>query len=82
MPVVFRGSGFRFHFFSDEGSPREPVHIHVAMPGAAAKFWLYPEVTIAYNHGLSAKTLNMVRKIVDARQREIEDAWHDHFSTS
>jgi hypothetical protein len=29
MPVVFRYGGFRFFFYSNEGDPREPVHIHV-----------------------------------------------------
>ncbi|WP_407864339.1 DUF4160 domain-containing protein [Phyllobacterium phragmitis] len=34
--------GFPVHFFSNEGDPREPIHIHVAKAGADAKFWLYP----------------------------------------
>jgi hypothetical protein len=34
MPVVFRIEGFRFHFFSNEGDPREPIHIHVTRAGA------------------------------------------------
>jgi Domain of unknown function (DUF4160) len=29
MPVVFRHSGLRYYFFSNEGKPPEPVHIHV-----------------------------------------------------
>jgi len=29
MPVVLRYKGFRFFFYSNEDSPREPVHIHV-----------------------------------------------------
>lgn len=46
MPVVFRWKGFRFHFFSDEGDPREPIHIHVTKAGHNAKFWLYPVATL------------------------------------
>ncbi|MFT0172652.1 DUF4160 domain-containing protein [Paraburkholderia mimosarum] len=30
MPVVFRYNGIRFFFYSNEGDPREPVHIHAA----------------------------------------------------
>ena len=37
MPLVFRWKGYRFHFFSNEGDPREPVHIHVTKDGADAK---------------------------------------------
>lgn len=42
MPNVFRWNGYRVHFFSNEGDPREPVHVHVSAPGATVKFWLFP----------------------------------------
>jgi hypothetical protein len=42
MPEVFRERGFRFFFYSNEGSPREPVHIHVEKDNVEAKFWLNP----------------------------------------
>ena len=51
MPAAFRWNGYRFHFYSDEGDPREPLHIHVTKGDADAKFWLYPEVEQAYNRG-------------------------------
>lgn len=79
MPVVFRHNGYRFHFFSNEGDPREPVHIHVTKDGADAKYWLYPEVTVAYNRGFDARTQNRLAAIIEARRQEIEDAWHDYF---
>jgi hypothetical protein len=80
MPVVFREDGYRFHFFSDEGDPREPVHIHVVKDNADAKFWLYPEVGIAYNHGFSAVELNRLSKVILSRRGRIEEAWREHFS--
>ncbi|MFN5128947.1 MAG: DUF4160 domain-containing protein [Sphingomonadaceae bacterium] len=49
MPNVFTWNGNRFHFFANEGNPREPLHVHVSRAGATAKFWLYPEVQLAYN---------------------------------
>ena len=82
MPVVFRENGFRFHFFSDEGTPREPVHIHVNRAGDNAKFWLYPGVQQAYNYGFNARELARIETIVVAHRQEIEGAWHDHFSES
>ena len=33
MPTVFRHDAFRFFFYSNEGDPREPIHVHV-MQGA------------------------------------------------
>jgi hypothetical protein len=80
MPVVFREDGYRFHFFSDEGDPREPAHIHVVKDNADAKFWLYPEVGIAYNHGFNAVELNRLSKIILSRRGRIEEAWREHFS--
>jgi hypothetical protein len=49
MPVVFRHHGFRFFFYSNEGNPREPVHIHVEQAETEAKFWLLPFLHVAYN---------------------------------
>jgi Domain of unknown function (DUF4160) len=82
MPVVFRANGFRFHFYSDEGDPREPVHIHVRKGGDNAKFWLYPEVRMAYNFGFNARELAELESIVTDHCQQIEDAWNDHFSQS
>ena len=48
--------------------------------GADAKFWLLPEVNVAYTLGFNAKTINMLSRLVEQRRQEIEDAWHDHFS--
>jgi len=46
MPTVFRERGFRFFFYSNEGSPRESLHIHVEKGSAEAKFWLEPEIRL------------------------------------
>ncbi|MGQ0659345.1 DUF4160 domain-containing protein [Sphingosinicella sp.] len=80
MPVVFRWKGYRFHFFSNEGDPREPAHIHVTKDGADAKFWLQPEVNVAYNRGFNARTLSLLSGVVEERREEIERAWDEFFS--
>lgn len=80
MPKVFEWNGFRFHFYANEGDPREPVHIHVAQAGADAKFWLFPEVELAYNRGFSARTIKRLQEVVEARRDELEDAWNEFFS--
>jgi hypothetical protein len=80
VPVVFRERGYRFHFYSDEGEPREPVHIHVVRDDADAKLWLYPEVAFAYNRGFDARTQRWLVAIVEDRRSEIEQAWNDYFA--
>jgi hypothetical protein len=57
MPTVFQFQGFRFFFYSNEGDPREPVHIHVRKSGSEAKFWLDP-VGLTSNDGFDARTLS------------------------
>jgi hypothetical protein len=79
MPVVFRWNGYRFHFFSNEGDPLEPIHIHVNKGADAAKFWLHPEVSLAYNYGFKARELSQLAAAVEANRAAIEEAWHDHF---
>lgn len=80
MPKVFDWNGHRFYFFSNEGDPREPVHIHVARAGADAKFWLYPDVQLAYNRNYDARTIRQLMDVVESRRMEIEDAWNAFFA--
>ena len=51
MPFVFRWEGVRFFFYSNEGTPREPVHVHAERQGAEAKIWLNPQVRVAESIG-------------------------------
>ena len=79
MPVVFRHKGFRFFFYANEGDPREPMHIHVSKDGLEAKFWLWPDVIVAYNDGHSARDLRFVQDVVTNRRKMIAGAWNEFF---
>ena len=81
MPVVFVVRGYRFFFFSNEGDPREPIHIHVRKDSNLAKFWLEPDVILADSYGFSARELNRIGGIIDNRKSEIEEAWNEHFNS-
>ena len=80
MPKVFDWNGYRFHFFANEREPREPVHIHVSRAGAKAKFWLFPEVELAYNRNYDARTIKRLQEIVEQHRFEIEEFWNDFFA--
>ena len=75
-PTVLRKAGYRLYFFSRE-EPR--VHIHAYCGDGEAKFWLEPEVELAYNHNLSRKQLRDVEALIDEHYEEIVDAWRKHF---
>jgi hypothetical protein len=79
MPTVFFHRGFRFFFYSNEGAPREPIHIHVEKDGVEAKFWLRPEVSVAYNDGYSARVLRELLEVAQDNRERIERAWNEFF---
>lgn len=66
-------------FYSNEGNPLEPVHIHAIKDGIDAKFWLNP-VRLSYNDGFDAKTLRELLETVENHVQLIEEAWHEFFS--
>jgi hypothetical protein len=79
MPVVFRESGYRFFFYANEGDPREPQHVHVLKDGIEAKFWLWPEVRLAYNDGFNVKALRELSDLIVQHRAEIARAWDEFF---
>ncbi len=79
MPTVLRARGFRFFFYSNEGRPREPPHLHVEQGERETKFWLRPEVHLAYNDGFSARALRELLTLIEANRGRIEKAWNEFF---
>jgi len=79
MPVVFRYKGFRFFFFSNEGTPREPMHIHVRKGEAVAKFWLEPDISVAESYALTSSELLELMRAAEKNKKIIERYWNEHF---
>ena len=77
-PTVFREGAFRFFFFSREESR---IHIHVAHTDGEAKFWLKPNIELAVNQGLNSKQISEALILVKNHEKEILNAWHDHFGS-
>jgi hypothetical protein len=80
MPTVFTHKGFRFFFYSNEGTPREPLHIHVRSAEGDAKLWLGTVVTVADSHGYDARTLRELCDVVEDHRDLIEKYWNEHFA--
>jgi hypothetical protein len=79
MPVVFREGGLRYFFFSNEGNPREPRHVHVGGGGRDAKIWIEPEVSIAESYGFNSRELSRILYVVLENRDLLLRAWHEHF---
>jgi hypothetical protein len=79
VPLVFRHGGLRYFFYSNEGIPREPRHVHVTGGGRDAKIWLEPDVFIDDSYGFDSRELsNILRVAIENRERLLR-AWNDHF---
>ena len=79
MPEVFRWRGFRFFFYSNEGKPVEPCHIHVEGADGEAKVWLEPEIRLASSAGLKSHDLLVILNVVRERRDEIRERWDEYF---
>ena len=81
MPVVLRFQGFKFFFYSNEGLPPEPAHIHVRQADAEAKYWLSPQVKLANNDGFNAPALRRIACLIIQNHEYLLEAWNEYFSS-
>ncbi|AEC16383.1 DUF4160 domain-containing protein [Gallibacterium anatis] len=79
MPVILRFKGYKLFFYSNEGNPLEPPHIHVRKAGNEAKFWLEP-VSLAQNDGFNAKELKELLIYISTQKEIIQGHWYEYFS--
>ena len=85
MPQVFKIGSYWVFFWSSEGDPLEPIHVHVAegAPSSnATKIWITSagRAYLAINNSqIPSKALRNIMRIVEARSGEIEQLWLGHF---
>lgn len=79
MPKVIEQDGFKFFFFSNEGNPPEPCHIHVRKGGALAKFWITEKIELDYSSGFNSSELSKIVKIANRNILKIKGAWNEFF---
>ena len=80
MPVILRFKGYIFFFYSNEGNPLEPAHIHVRNAESEAKFWLESDISLARNDGFNSKELKEIFVIVETHRMQFTGVWYDYFS--
>jgi hypothetical protein len=77
VPTVLRLLGWRFHFYSDEGS--EPPHIHIDTGDGECKFWLTP-VRLARSERVKPVDLRKIEMLVAEHEKLFLEKWHEYFS--
>ena len=85
MPQVFRIGSYWVFFWTNEGVPLEPVHVHVAegAPRAnATKIWITRAggcYLCNNNSGVPAVALHNIMRIIEARSDEVIAKWVEYF---
>lgn len=80
MPKVFEKEGFKFFFFSNEGNPLEPCHIHVRKGESLAKIWLEPYINLESSYCFNSKELRFITQEVINNKNLIRRKWNDYFN--
>ena len=79
MPTVLRKDGFRFFFFSNEND--EPPHVHVEKAEGVAKFWLQPDVELAWAVRLGQRDRTRLLRFIEEQQEFFLEKWNEHFES-
>jgi hypothetical protein len=78
MPKILEWNGYKFFFFSNEGIPREPCHIHIRKGEQTAKFRVNPYVSLASAYEMNSKELMLLEKKAQESIDFIRRKWNGH----
>ena len=85
MPQVFKIGSYWVYFWSNEGEPLEPIHVHVAegSPSSnATKIWITSAgktLLVNNNSNIPAVTLRNIMRIIESRSDEVIEKWMAYF---
>lgn len=88
IPQVFKIGSYWVYFWTNEGDPLEPVHVHVSegCPTAqSTKIWITKAgKTYLCNNSshIPARTLRNIMRIIEARSAEIIEKWVEYFGSA
>jgi hypothetical protein len=86
MPQVFKVGTYLVYFWSDEGYPVEPIHVHVTRNKRPSlndtKIWITEnrKCVVAHNKGrIPDRTLNALMRVIESRIDDVFDKWTEFF---
>ncbi len=86
MPQIFRVGSYIVYFWSWEGDPLEPIHVHISegIPQEfATKIWITKKGKCMLAHNKSKipeHELNVLMRMIETRCFEIISKWKSRFS--
>lgn len=85
MPQIFRIGPYLIYFWSSEGDPSEPVHVHISegVPTKnATKVWITRsgKCLLAHNNSkIPVRALRIVMRVIEARSSDVIEKWISYF---
>lgn len=84
LPKVMEILGYIIYFWSNEGRPSEPLHVHVARRPTknGTKIWINRDGSTELEHNkgqIPPKDLRRLMKIIAEYHLDIEHEWKRHF---
>lgn len=85
MPQIFRIGNYTIYFWSNEGMPIEPIHVHVSegYPTAnSTKIWITVTgkcILCNNNSNIPNRILRNIEDVIEARSEEIIATWKEYF---
>ena len=85
MPQIFKFGPYTVYFWSDEGDPLEPIHVHIAEGKSgkdATKIWITSAGKTLLCHNKSEISFSDLRKLmraIEANVTEVINAWYQFF---
>ena len=86
MPQIFRIGSYTVYFWSDEGMPLEPIHVHIAEGKASAnatKIWITSAgnaLLCNNNSQIPPRILRGMIRMVEANSDTIIERWLEQFN--
>ena len=86
MPQIIKLGGYVVYFWMDEGTPQEPVHVHISkgVPGNnSTKVWITKDgKTLVCNNNsrIPNHKLKVLCDLIESRSFEIISKWQEYFN--
>ena len=74
-PVFKRESEYTFKVYSNE---EDRMHIHVLYGKSEAKYWLEPQIELAWNDGIAEERLSKIKKIIEKNADKFKEQYKQH----
>lgn len=84
MPSIMTLFGYKIYFWSNEGEPLEPVHVHISKNPhkSATKVWICedgPCIIANNNDEIPGKDMKKIMNAINDFSEDIIQEWKNHF---